>query len=256
MCLIVFSWKLSAAYPFLLAANRDEFYDRPALPAYFRSAGWLGGQDLAAGGTWMGMHRNGRFAALTNYRSPAEFRPAAASRGSIVADFLAQDTAPELFMEQLSSQKGQYNGFNLLAGTADELWYFSSVSGQMGQLSPGLYGLSNHLLDTPWPKVVQAKNGLQNLMSENNLTKQSLLDLMQSREMAADEDLPATGVPYEWEKALSAICIATEKYGTRCSTALMRHADGTVSFAERTLQPGNQAMTRTFYFQLYTPQPA
>jgi uncharacterized protein with NRDE domain len=162
MCLIAFAYKTHPRYSLVVAANRDEFYRRPTAPVDF----WpecpcvLAGRDLEQGGTWLGVSRDGRFAALTNYRDPAANRPDARSRGELVRDYLCGSMSPQEYLERVKASGGDYNGFNLLVGDAGGLWYYSNRTDVVAAVAPGVHGLSNHLLDTPWPKVAKAKAGL------------------------------------------------------------------------------------------------
>lgn len=238
MCLILLAWQVRPEYPLVVAANRDEFYARPTAPA----AVWpeaphvLAGRDLQAGGTWLGVGRAGRFAALTNYRDPASNRTGAPSRGELVAGFLRGEAAPADYVAALAPHAAQYNGFNLLVGDAHEMRYFSNVAEEtthIGALPPGIYGLSNHLLDTPWPKVARGKSALAEALQALPDTT-PLLELLHDDRAAPDEHLPRTGVSLEWERLLSAAFIRSPTYGTRSSTVVLRHADGRTTFREET----------------------
>lgn len=237
MCLTAFSWKQHPDYQLILLANRDEFYNRSTEVAHI----WKGenqivaGKDVQAGGTWMGINKHGKFAAITNYRDLSTIKPEAPSRGKLTLEFLEGDIAAREYIHQLTPEAGNYNGFNLLIGDRHELWYLSNVSGELRALQPGLYGLSNHLLDTPWPKVVKAKN----ILSEfDHLSESQLLQAFGNRELAPDNDLPDTGVGQALERKLSAMFIHFEKYGTRCTTLLTIDYRGRVRFRERTFYQG------------------
>ena len=249
MCLILFSYRQHARYPFILAANRDEFLDRPAARADFwdKPEGLLAGKDIRAGGTWMGITRELRFAALTNYRDPALEKQHAPSRGQLVLDFLAGDNPPESFLQQLRANAGAFNGFNLLVGNPSALWYYSNVADNMQPLESGLYGLSNHLLDTAWPKVEKGKRRLREIIQKGEVAPHKLLDLLGDTAQAPDTDLPQTGVPLEWERKLSAMCIQTPDYGTRVSTAILIDTANRVTFVERSREPGNNAGAEVTY---------
>ncbi|MBE0619285.1 MAG: NRDE family protein [Burkholderiales bacterium] len=239
MCLILFAHGAHPAYPLVIAANRDEYYARPSAKAQF----WqdqpqiLGGRDLECMGTWLGVTRRGRFAALTNFRDPRERKTDAPTRGKLVSDFLASEREPREYLEEVATLAPRYNGFNLLAGNVDGVFYFSSRSGAVQQVPPGIHGLSNHLLDTPWPKVARGKARLQAALA-NEPNTEALLDLLHDREPAAESELPDTGVGVDMERTLSPALIVSEKYGTRASTAVLFGDDGSVSFAERTILPG------------------
>ncbi len=240
MCLILFSYQQNPRYPLIVAANRDEFYERPTAPAHFweDSPSVLAGRDLKAGGTWLGVTRSGRFAALTNYREPGHNRPDAVSRGDLVADFLAGSDTPDAYAHQVHARGERFNGFNLLVADVNELWYVSNRGGRPHALSPGLYGLSNHLLNTPWPKVERGKVWLADATRSPLIAPEPIFRQLADTSEAPDEDLPATGVPLEVERMLSSTCIVSSNYGTRASTLVMFNAGGTLSFRERSFAVG------------------
>lgn len=224
MCVIYFALNVHPDYPLVLLANRDEFYDRPTSPAH----SWedhpnvFAGRDLVAGGTWLGITGSGRIAAVTNYREPGAPR-GWRSRGDLVSEFLKGFASTEDYLAEVTARSNDYSGFNLLVGeiepTRCDLGYFSNRGGGARKLESGVYGLSNHLLDTPWPKVVNGKNRLERILAKP-FDKQSLFRLLADEALAPDADLPDTGIGYEKEKALSAIFIKTPVYGTRCSTVV------------------------------------
>lgn len=238
MCLILFAHRAHPDYRLVVAANRDEWFRRPAAPAGF----WhdapevFAGRDLEAGGTWMGITRTRRFAALTNFRDPALNRPDAPSRGSLVHQFLTADASPALYLAALAESAHRFNGFSLLVGDGDALLYFSNRNCNISTLEPGIYGLSNDLLDVPWPKVRTGKTQLAQRLS-GSVDAEDLLDVLGDSGIAPDGLLPRTGVPIEWERSLSAAKIRTPDYGTRSSTVLLVGADGTVTFVERSFDP-------------------
>lgn len=253
MCLILFAWKAHANFPLILAANRDEFYKRPTAPASFweDAPGLLAGRDLQAGGTWLGITRRGRVAALTNYRDPTTLKDGAPSRGMLVSDFLRGRRTPEAYLRWLSPMAARYNGFGLLVGNSDELHYFSN-RGMKAPLSPGIHGMSNHLLDTPWPKVERGKQALGSLLeSEKAPSPEALLDLVADRSRPPDDRLPITGVGLEWERVLSPLFIESPAYGTRSSTILIIDRKGRVTFVERLFNGGvDPWMTSRFDFRI------
>lgn len=236
MCLIILAWQAHADYPLVVAANRDEFFARPSTAAGF----WidapqvLAGRDLEAGGTWLGVSRQQRFAALTNYRDGGAEQPATArSRGALTADFLTGDCSPADYLAQVAVDADRYNGFNLFVGDRQRLGYFSNRGNrQVRWLSPGIYGLSNHLLDTPWPKLASAKTAFAKALEELPHPV-PFFDLLADREIVADGRLPATGVPLAWERILSAVFVWTPGYGTRASTLLHVHRHGQITLRER-----------------------
>lgn len=243
MCLILLSYRQHPEYPFIVAANRDEFLDRPTVQAGFWDTpeGLLAGKDIKAGGTWLGITRDFRFAAVTNYRDLASLREDAPSRGRLVLDYLAGDAAPDAFLRHLQPSAQAYNGFNLLVGNPAALWYYSNMEDEIRPLEPGHYGLSNHLLDTPWPKVEKGKRQLREIIANPVVSPDSLLDMLDDTTRAPDALLPETGVPLEWERELSAMRIQTPGYGTRVSTAVLVDRNQRVTFVERTLAHANIA---------------
>ncbi|MGD0275151.1 MAG: NRDE family protein [Syntrophales bacterium] len=253
MCLILFSYKPSGQYPLVLAANRDEYYERPSSPAVF----WedepkiLAGRDLEGGGTWMGVTRSGRFAALTNYRDPASFRKGAPSRGLLVKDFLSGMDSPAAYGKFLKAYTDKYNGFCLVFGDPSQVYYFSNRSKDAVALSPGLYGLCNRFLDTPWPKVEKGKAALAQLISNKPLPVEEIFTILADQTRADDGDLPYTGVERSWERILSSIFITSPVYGTRSSTLLVIDRKGHVTFIERTFNSHPESwMTAKFEFRI------
>jgi uncharacterized protein with NRDE domain len=241
MCLVLIALESHPEYSLILAANRDEFYDRPTTPAavWADQPSVLAGRDLKAGGTWLGLDTQGRLAAVTNYRQGARETPAARSRGHLVSDFLTRDIAAQVYFERVHREAHLYNGFNLIAGDTTGFFYYSNREGTVRSLGPGVYGLSNHLLDTLWPKVAATKTAFGALVDgrAEELTA-GLFSLLSDRSRAADDLLPSTGVSRDWERLLSSAFIATEQYGTRSSTVVLVGRDGKTSFMERSFGPG------------------
>lgn len=236
MCLIVFAWRPGHAQPLIVAANRDEFYARPSLPlAQWPEAPQVyAGRDLEAGGTWLGVGANGRFAALTNIRDPHQ-PPARKSRGELVARFLGGDMPIDDYLSDVVARSLEYSGFNLLVGNANELWHFNARETEAVMLPPGVYGLSNAGLDTPWPKLLKARAALEEVLDDPQ--PQALLTLLNDPQTAPFAELPDTGVGLATETLLSSVFIASPTYGTRASTALIVHADGTRHLVERSFGP-------------------
>ncbi|MEX1184763.1 MAG: NRDE family protein [Gemmatimonadota bacterium] len=243
MCLILLVHHVHPDYPLVLAANRDEFYTRPTAAAAF----WddaphvLAGRDLAAGGSWLGVTRTGRWAALTNYRDPPTTRPGRLSRGALVGEFLRGDATPAEYVAAVAAEADDYEGFNLLVGDLDGAQYFGNrMPGDAAprRLESGLYGLSNHLLDTAWPKVERGRRLLRELLDAGPPAPEALLEILFDTEIAPLHALPDTGVGPEWERVLSASFIATPGYGTRASTALIVDRARNATFVERTFLPG------------------
>ena len=247
MCLMVFSWRSHPDYPLILAANRDEFYLRRTRPAAWwgHAVSVLAGHDEEAGGTWLGITRRGRIAALTNVRAPRERNPHAPSRGTLVLSALQSPESSAAWLDSNAARMSAYNGFNLLLGdvgpvgntdsaTEPRLEYFTNRGGAPARaLAPGVYGISNASLDTPWPKVTRAVTRFACSIA-SRVDLELLMRLLENRELARDAELPSTGVPYEWERALSSIQIRANGYGTRASTVLTVRNDGLTTFLERT----------------------
>lgn len=241
MCLILFSFHEDPNTPFILAANRDEFFNRPTAPASY----WedcpelLAGRDMVGGGTWLGITQEGRFAAITNVREPDIVVENALSRGELTRDFLTGEQSPQDYLKHIEEKQMLYSGFNLLVGEINgqsrSLWYLSNRQKGIRQLTSGVYGLSNHLLDSSWPKVDAGKDFLNDsLQSPVNAAEYHhlLRQFMEDPALAADDKLPATGVSYEREKALSAAYIQLPGYGTRASTVVTAH-NNEVLFSEK-----------------------
>ena len=245
MCLIAFAWKAHPVYRLVVAANRDELHSRPTAPAAFwQDAPQLfAGRDLKDGGTWMGVTSHGRFAALTNFRDPGEFKPGAPSRGKLVADFLCEQTLPEQYAEHLGATQFLYNGFNLLTGDGDSMWYVGNRAGAPREVAPGVHGLSNALLDTPWPKTESLRDDLAAALTRNGdpaaLTA-ALFDALADVRPASDPQLPQTGVGLDRERELSPRMIVSPLYGTRSATILLMGHDGVTHVAERNFNPAGE----------------
>lgn len=241
MCLILFALRAHPRYPLVVAANRDEAYARPSAAAAFwdEHADVYGGRDLEHGGTWLALTRRGRFAAITNYRQGLPRAPRLRSRGELTRDFLSSDGAAAAYLHDVESRAGSYNGFSMLAGRPDELWFYSNRGAGPQAVAPGVHGLSNHLLDEPWPKVTRGIASLQALLgADDSVLAERLLDLLADRAAAPDHLLPRTGIELDRERMLSASFIAGETYGTRASTVVIVDADGETLFVERSFGPG------------------
>lgn len=240
MCLILFAYKVHPQYPLIVAANRDEFYQRPTAPIHYweDNATILAGRDLEKMGTWMGVSTKGRFAALTNYRNPKEVTKGKQSRGELVADALTYDGDLYEYMQGAASRNQRYPGYNLLAGDQNELYYYSNIGQELQKLEPGIYGVSNHLLNTEWPKVKRGKEGLAKVITGDTATfVEDLMLLLQNADSAPDELLPETGVSLEWERMLSPLFIQSEHYGTRSSTVLLV-SEKEMEYVERVFSNG------------------
>ncbi|AMA73167.1 NRDE family protein [Aneurinibacillus thermoaerophilus] len=237
MCVILFAYCVHPQFPLIIAANRDEFYNRPTAPAAFwdDAPDVLGGRDLEKGGTWMGVTRTGRFAAITNYRDPKHMRPDAKSRGHLVSGYLTGTDTPIVYLEKVKQECGLYNGFNLLVGDTESLYYYTPLHNEIKEVKPGIHGLSNHILDTPWPKVKKGTQRLWQAIKEDKIEDDVLFSILADMEQAKDSELPDTGVGIEWERILSPLFISSKKYGTRSSTILMIDNHKNIMFTERFL---------------------
>lgn len=258
MCLLVIAWKTHPRYRLILAGNRDEFHERPAA-----ALGWwqddariLAPRDLKANGTWLGVARSGRFGVVTNFRdlqAPAEFAP---SRGTLVRRFLTGATSPKEFLDDLRGAAPRYSGFNLLVGGPRALYYFAN-RGQGNareavpvSLKPGVYGVANHLLDTPWPKLQRTRARFAELLKQPEPGVDALFQMLADRTRANDDELPNTGLPLEWERAVSSPFVVNERYGTRSSYVLLVERNGRTLLHERRFDAdGVQAGASRFEFK-------
>ena len=235
MCLIFIALNYHPRYKLIVAANRDEFYQRKTQPANFweESPDVLAGRDLEAHGTWMGVTRTGRISFLTNYRDPANINPNAPSRGKLVSDYLMSSISAYNYLKEQEPHAKEYNGFNLITGTSNELFYLSNYKSGIDHLTKGFFGLSNHLLDTPWPKVIRGKKLLEPELQSTQVSSERLLNLLQDENRAQDHLLPDTGIGMERERALSSMFIKTNNYGSRCSTVVLIDHQNHLEFTER-----------------------
>ncbi|MFN0203007.1 MAG: NRDE family protein [Bacteroidia bacterium] len=252
MCTIFTAYKAHSRYALIVAANRDEFYNRPTKSAHWwMESGILAGKDLQGGGTWLGVNKLGKFSCLTNYRDIKDMRDDARSRGELITDFLTNDFSPLSYLDQIAEHGNLYNGFNLLTADLEHgLAYYSNKSGEPPVLlENGIYAVSNHLLDTPWPKVWKNRILFEDMVENNDtFPVEAAFQMLANPEIAEDDELPSTGVSLEWERMLSAIWIQSPNYGTRVSTVLTIDYEGNVDFEERSfeLNKGN----RKFQFRL------
>lgn len=281
MCLILLAWRQHPDYPLIVAANRDEFFARAADPLHlWPDQAMVAGRDRQAGGTWLGLGRPGpstpgeasgsgglRFAAITNFREP---QPPAAplSRGHLVSEFLRTEQSIDAFVERHLAQPQAYPGFNLLLGNEEGLFHLSNRHPGLGHpseprhlepqpLPPGVYGLSNHLLDTPWPKLIRARTALSEAIRASEPDVDALWALLRDQTPVADDDLPRTGVDLAWERVLATAFIRLPVYGTRCSTLVMVHRQRGARVLERTWPaPGGSPARGLPTPGLLTPQPA
>ena len=240
MCLIVIGWRVHPDYPLVVAANRDEFYERPstAIERWPDAPNVIGGRDLEAGGTWLGITETGRFAAVTNVREQGKPK-GTLSRGALSRNYLLSDIDVQDYAAQIDNQ--QYSGFNLLLADGNSLIYCTNRDGKPRALAPGVYGLSNHLLDSPWPKLVSARHRFAEALPYLPDTSR-FFSLLADQEIVPDHELPSTGVSLEWERLLSAIFVKSESYGTRASTVAWLGHNGTISVHENTFGPNGQPL--------------
>lgn len=249
MCLLMMAYKCRRDYPLIIAANRDEFFERPTAVLDFwpEHKDILAGRDLRGGGTWMGLHTGGRLAAITNFREPDRFRPEAPSRGPLVSDFIAGRVAVDDYLADLHRNGQCYNGFNLVVGRVAALFYYSNRGPGPQPIAPGIHGLSNHLLDTPWPKVALGKKKLEEVIDKGTIDPEQLFNLLSDTRPAEEDQLPSTGIAPKLEKQLSPIFIKMNGYGTRCSTSLLINRERQVSFSEITFDENEKITQKHFY---------
>jgi uncharacterized protein with NRDE domain len=228
MCLIAWNWQPHSATPLLLLSNRDEFYARSAEPLHWWNqnsggSGVLAGKDLQAGGTWLGISRDGRLAALTNYRTTVPARTDTPSRGELVADFLNSQSSAEAYLRPLAEHCDDYNPFNLLVFDGRQLMGLESRSARVLNILPGIGAVSNASFNTPWPNLTRLRKGLESQVALGHSDAACLLPLLHDRSVARDEDLPQTGVPLPLERMLSATFITSAEYGTRACSVVAIH---------------------------------
>lgn len=235
MCLLVVAWRVHARFPLVVAANRDEFHARPAAPLapWPQPAGMVAGQDLQAGGAWLAAHRDGRFGVITNFRDMQRPRRNAPSRGSLLPEWLRREESAAESLRRIETDSPGYAGFNLLLADRGELWYASNRADEFARpLPPGLYGLSNHLLDTPWPKLERTRARVAQWLRSPSPVPQELFDALADREPAPD-DTAAAALPPTWRAPLSAPFVLHPEYGTRCSTVVTIDSADAMQVRER-----------------------
>jgi uncharacterized protein with NRDE domain len=240
MCLALIAYRAHPRYPLVLAANRDEFHARAAQALHWWNGDirMLAGRDLQAGGTWLGTDRSGRMALVTNYRDPSTSRTDGSSRGSLIGDFLGNEKDAAVFAHETAARAREFSGFNLLAMDRECLAYVTShPEPEVRLLPPGVYGLSNRNLDTPWPKLLRTRERFEQELALGHPRSEALMRMLSDRATVSDEHLPDTGVGIEWERRLSAPFIVSDGYGTRCSTVVLSGSDGSVTAEERSHSP-------------------
>jgi len=241
MCLIFLSINQHPNYKLIVAANRDEFYARRTSIAAFwnNHPAVLGGCDLEAVkpdgtcGTWMAINKNGRIAMVTNYRDLKNLKTNAPSRGHLVTDFLLSTEAPEIYLKKIEPRASEFNGFNLIVGSEEGLFYLSNYKKGVDKIENGFHGLSNALLDTPWPKVKNGKEVMKPLFNQEKIDANKILDALHDEHQAPDDQLPDTGVGLDRERMLSSMFIKMPNYGSRCSTVVTIDRKGKAEFTER-----------------------
>ena len=250
MCILFIAVNQHQAYPLIIAANRDEFYARPTAKSCFwdEYPHMLAGKDVQAGGSWMGINRQGQIGALTNIRDPRHINQLAPTRGKLVSDYLTQSMSAQQYLQKLKQQGGQYNGFNLLFGQWHDLQVYNNHDRQTQDLTTGVYGLSNASLNSPWPKTASGMERLANYCADSHsLEPEHLFTLLRDDTQARDEDLPQTGVPLEWERKLSSIFIQSPDYGTRSSTLILIDQKQRATWQERTFDHTGQCIVQQNY---------
>ena len=254
MCLILFAWQTHPRYPLVVAANRDEFHNRPTAAADYwkESPQLLAGRDLQAGGTWLGITRQGRFAAITNYREPQKKEPLLEqSRGHLVRDFLLDRAEPADYAGRLRERSDVYSGFSVLLGDPGELLCVSNRNEETVVVNAGSHGLSNHLLDTDWPKVHEGRAHLDALLEDEQVDPEALLELLADRNVAPGGEPPGFELHLAPELITRMMFLVSPEYGTRSSTVLLVDRDGGVTFVERQFDAaGKTSGTRSHEFRI------
>jgi uncharacterized protein with NRDE domain len=236
VCLLVLAWQAHPRYRLVVAANRDEFHDRPAAPLakWPPPAEWIAGRDLRAQGTWLALDRTRRCGVVTNFRDLQRPQPGAPSRGELIPRYLAATATAGEFLSALAPPASAYSGFNLLLADAQALWYASNRAAPFARrLSPGVYGLANESLDTPWPKLTRVRAGVEGWLRAPEAAAEALFALLADRTPADDPRANTGGLPPEWARALSAPFVLHPQYGTRCSTVVLLEHGGGLYLAER-----------------------
>ena len=253
MCLLLLAYRINKKYPLIIASNRDEYYNRPTQKAHF----WrdhpeiLAGRDKKYGGTWLGITRSGKVGVLTNYRNPNHHKSKLKSRGLLLNKYLTNKLCNSEYNEYLQTNKDYYNGYNLLFSNNENFYWYSNIKNRFHNLLPGIYGLSNHLLDTPWPKVERGKKMLQKCLNNNQLDDNHIMKILKNNSFPEDSRLPDTGIGLKYERVLSPIFIISPVYGTRSSTVIKMDKHGEILFREDTYNHKQKIFsTNEFSFQI------
>ncbi len=242
MCLIIFAVDVHPKFPLIVAANRDEFYARETLPMHIwdRPEGMLAGKDVSAGGTWLGVSEGHGIAMLTNYRDPHNINPHAPSRGELVSGYFYSDSGAAGYIDQVAQHGAKYNGFNLICGNGEGYYYYGNYGSEVQAIASGVHGLSNALINDPWPKVTRGKERLTELIRQGEEDPYAFLDMMFDVDVADDSRLPETGVGKDLERILSPMFITSPDYGSRSTTVVMVSNQGEVKVVERTHMLANK----------------
>lgn len=244
MCIVLFSYKQMPGYYLVVAANRDEFLVRPTAPLSWweDDAKILAGRDLQDGGTWLGVNASGKFGALTNYREMAQNNVKTVSRGEILPRYFGHPKGATHYLADLEGQRSRYRGFNIVLGDGESLVYYSNRADGTAQsqreLQPGVYGLSNHLLDSPWPKLERGKDLFRHTLAKHPFSVENLFQVLQDTWQPPEHSLPDTGIGPRWEKKLAPIFISSDTYGTRSSAVVTISDAGETMVCERTFHHG------------------
>lgn len=236
MCLISIAYQYHPKYKLILLANRDEFYQRPTREAHWwdENESVFGGKDLQAGGSWLAVSKNGKIGAITNFRNPSRIIKNKISRGQILSNYILSDISEKKYINELSDTGENFEGYNLLLGNQENLYHFSNINQKLTSITPGVYALSNHLLNTPWPKVEKAKKVMHKLIETGNVIDvEAAFKLFSDKQRAPDDQLPDTGIGLSYERYLSSVFIDIPQYGTRATTLLMIDNENKVYFEER-----------------------
>lgn len=254
MCIVNFHFQNHSKYKLIVVANRDEFYERPTEPAHYweDEPNILAGRDLDQMGTWLGISKEGKFAAITNYRDPRLPETGRYSRGEIIRNFLTNNIEPDSFVKELKKDRENYGGYNVILGDPSALYHYNNVLDESKDINAGTHSLSNHSLDTPWPKVLKGKTRLNEYVQTNQeiVNIDTLFNLVADRSMAEDEELPHTGVGLQMERLLSPIFVKIPNYGTRSSTVVLVDKQNHVTFVERTFQEGQFQFDKKYEFKI------
>ena len=251
MCLVVFAWQLHPQYRLILAGNRDESHRRPTQDAHWwpDNESVLAGRDLQAGGSWLAVSKSGRFATVTNFREGPTSKAGRVSRGGLVTDFVSESPSTQEYESSIAND--DYAGFSLLLSDGESMSYLSNRDDLEAKLDPGIYGLSNASLDTPWSKVVRAKAGLESLIERDGVNETELMRLLADRTPASVDDIEAADLPFEIARALSAPFIVAPDYGTRSSSTVLWGNDDVIDFCERRFDPSGKTTGESrFRFQV------